>query len=327
MPPATAKKPAASTLEDRVFESFGGASLDAEKHVIRDVKLIGFESLNGRTYPPAVLRGAVSLYEGAKVNVDHPADSPAAPRSVSDRIGLIKNARFVEGRGVVGDFHFNPKHKLAEQVSWDAANQPEAVGFSHNATLKLAAKPVNGKQVVEQIVRVRSVDLVADPATTKSLYESQDETANDPKEGSSVDLKTITLAELEAARPDLLEAVRGKAAETNELEELKTKLAATEAQLAKHARQAAITAELTEAKLDPANKTHVSDVFMGQLLATESVDQRKALIADRAAIVATTAKTEGTGKPAGQQPTSAGRGTDTTEQIDPDKLLKKLRSR
>jgi hypothetical protein len=149
-----------------------GAKIDRAASVIRGVKLIGFESKNNRIYPPRVLKEAVHLYEGAKVNIDHPERGPGQERKYMDRFGAIKNVRFVEGQGLYGDFHFNPHHPMTEQVLWDAENNPEALGFSHNATLRLG-KPQGGKEVIESIVQIRSMDLVADPATTSSLFESE----------------------------------------------------------------------------------------------------------------------------------------------------------
>lgn len=165
-----------ATEQVTIVESLAGVSakVDSGAGVIRGVKLIGFESKNGRYYGPDVLKAAVRQYEGVKVNVDHPTE-PGKPRSVKDRIGVIKNARFEEGKGVYGDFHFNPKHQLAEQIAWDAENNPEAVGFSHNATLKFAGT-TRGKRNVESIVGVRHLDLVADPATTNGIFEHEEDT-------------------------------------------------------------------------------------------------------------------------------------------------------
>lgn len=143
-------------------------------NVIRNVKLIGFESRNGRVYPPEVLSSAVHLYEGAKVNVDHPERGPMAERRIGDRIGQIKNVRYVAGSGLHGDFVFNPHHSMAGQIQWDAENSPESLGFSHNATMRLGRPDHAGREVVEAIVHVRSIDLVADPATTSSMFESVD---------------------------------------------------------------------------------------------------------------------------------------------------------
>lgn len=196
-------KAAATTEQVRVTESLAGsgAQVDATAGIIRGVKLIGFESKNGRSYPPDVLRSAVGMYEGVKVNVDHPKN-PGDPRSVAERIGSIKGARFVEGKGVFGDFHFNPKHALAEQVAWDAEHNPDAVGFSHNATLKF--KPgaaVNGKRAVESIHGVRSLDLVADPATTSGFFEH-----TEAREGLLAD--KAKMDDLIGAACDLLSEVR-----------------------------------------------------------------------------------------------------------------------
>lgn len=164
-----------SQVREQIVESLAGvgACVDAAAGVIRGVKLIGFESKNGRYYKPDTLRAAVSHYEGVKVNIDHPEGDPGKPRGVRDRLGVIRSARFVDGKGVFGDFHYNPKHALAEQVAWEAEHNPEALGFSHNALLKMG-RPKNGKAQVESVISVRSVDLVADPATTRSFYESEE---------------------------------------------------------------------------------------------------------------------------------------------------------
>ena len=74
--------------------------------------------------------------------------------------------------GLYGDFHFNPKHALAEQLCWDAEHAPGNVGFSHDVEAQTSRK--NGRVVVEAIRKVSSVDLVADPATTSGLFESRD---------------------------------------------------------------------------------------------------------------------------------------------------------
>jgi hypothetical protein len=153
-----------------IFEAFGATrrSVDRTNGVIRDVKIIGFHSKNRRTYSPESLKAALAKYEGAKVNVDHPpVSNPALPRSVADRIGVLRNVRFVESSGIHGDFHFNPKHSLAEQIAWDAENNPSAIGFSHNAQVQMGRAGT-----VESVERVISVDLVADPATTNGVFES-----------------------------------------------------------------------------------------------------------------------------------------------------------
>ena len=58
---------------------------------------------------------------------------------------------------------------------------PENVGFSHNVEAKTSRRA--DRVVVEAITRVQSVDLVADPATTRGLFES------DLPEGDSSDFR------------------------------------------------------------------------------------------------------------------------------------------
>lgn len=158
-------------LQEYVDSRGVAVRVDRAAGVLRGVKLIGLESLNGRRYRPAALAGAVSLYEGAKVNVNHPKDGPLAPRDYRDRLGVIRQVEFRTGEGLFGNLHYNPKHALAEQLAWDAENNPRNVGFSHNVLARLAR---DGEQtVVESITHVQSVDLVADPAATQGLFEQE----------------------------------------------------------------------------------------------------------------------------------------------------------
>jgi hypothetical protein len=145
--------------------------VDREAGVIRGVKILGPQSRNGRVYPAATLAAAVGLYEGAKVNVNHPKGDPAAPRDYQDRIGVVRHVVVRADEGLFGDLHFNARHALAEQLAWDAVHAPQNVGFSHNVQARTARR---GDQViVEAILKVNSVDLVADPATTQGLFEGR----------------------------------------------------------------------------------------------------------------------------------------------------------
>lgn len=176
------------------FVDSRGASLrvDREAGVLRGVKLLGLQSRNGRRYLPEALSAAAALYEGAKVNVNHPRGGPLATRDYQDRIGVMRNVAVRSEEGLFGDLHFNPRHALAEQLLWDAEHAPENVGLSHNVQARTARQ--GEETVVEAIVRVQSVDLVADPATTQGLFES---TAGPLLESATVELVRL-------ARPDLV---------------------------------------------------------------------------------------------------------------------------
>lgn len=145
------------------------AAIDREAGVVRGVKLIGRESRNRRTYAESALQKATSLYEGAKVNIDHGPKDLSADRSYRDRFGSIRGVQFREG-SLFGDLHFNPRHPIAEQFLWDAEHNPGNLGFSHVAEGVTARR--NGQTIVEEIKSVRSVDIVSDPATTRGLFES-----------------------------------------------------------------------------------------------------------------------------------------------------------
>lgn len=346
-------------ISETVIESLAGTSaqVDSEASVIRGVKLIGFESRNNRSYPPSVLKAAVTHYENTPVNLDHPA-KPTDPRSVRDRIGVIRSARFVEGKGVYGDFHFNPKHSAAEQILWDAQNNPAAVGFSHNANLHVSK--AQGKTVVESIASVRSMDLVANPATTNGFFESEtiDDTEGviaekiaaddrwhdlhkivdaatsmmsrqlyerDSKDvaASVVVLTNIAsdlLAELAAYTPTPPPQGGNMAESTDTIESLQAELKALKAEKAAIEFKAAVEGELAACKL---TAEQISDPFRKVLFATESADDRAALIADREAVFAT--EGEQPTKPTGSKPKT----TPVTEGVEltPEAMARSLRSR
>lgn len=152
----------------------GNHQVDRDKHVISGVKILGRESRNGREYSEPAMHQAAKLYEGMRVNIDHPdRKDPGAERGLAERFGLLKNVR-VEGDGAYGDLHYLESHPLAGMVLEMAERMPESFGLSHNAQGKEAK--TRGKRVVESVESVRSVDIVGEPATTAGLFESQEKT-------------------------------------------------------------------------------------------------------------------------------------------------------
>jgi len=262
------------------FVDSRGVSLrvDRQQGVLRGVKLIGLMSRNGRRYRELALQQAKTLYEEAKVNVNHPKEGPLAPRDYQDRMGVIRGVEFREGEGLFGDLHFNPKHPLAEQLAWDADHNPRNVGFSHNVLARLSRDGENA--VVEEITRVQSVDLVADPAATLGLYEQTDPTHR---------WDALTVATLQLHRPDLVEEMRAAATEhlQQELDEAHANTDVLERRhrvvelLCEHG----LPVPLDEAKhCDPAdvNSRMVSPAFFEMLTKVQDEAQLKQLIAERA---------------------------------------------
>jgi hypothetical protein len=301
--------PKIQTIQEYVDNRGNHPQVDEEHGVLRGVKLLGLSSSNGREYPKETVARAMTLYEGAKVNVNHPDGAdPGQPRDYRDRIGVIRGPHLREAEaGLFGDFHFNPKHVLAEQLVWDAKHAPENVGFSHNVQGKVAKR--NGRQVVEEIVRVQSVDLVADPATTRGLFETGGQEQGEEEEY----MPDLTLESLQSDHADLVEAIRAEAiaeqSDSTEIEKLKAENAKQAAEMQslkeevesldkekeamtekidrfeaaeQHAKDVAAVDDLIkEAKLPEAL---VTDVFRTSLLKADE-EGRKALIEDRQAMV------------------------------------------
>lgn len=131
-------------------------------------KILGFRSKNNRTYTREALTKAAHKYEGVKVNLDH--NTGTDPRKFSERFGRMVNVKMAAD-GLYGDLQYNPKHPLAEAFQWWIKNDPTAIGLSHNATAEVK-NTAEGAEIVTEIREVDSVDLVADPATTRGIFES-----------------------------------------------------------------------------------------------------------------------------------------------------------
>ena len=258
--------------------------VDAEKGILRGVKILGLRSRNGRAYLPEALKRAATLYEGAKVNVNHAKGPAAGPRDYQDRIGVIRKVAAREGEGLFADFHFNPKHALAEQLAWDAEHAPENVGFSHNVRARCARR--DGRLIVEAITQVQSVDLVADPATTRGLFEAAGAEATGDRAG---DRRALTPERLKSEYPELVEALLADQAE--ELTRLREELARRDAREADARRREAACRLLREFGLpepgsdDPRERSIVGRRFFEALLAAEDEAAMRALVEERAALV------------------------------------------
>jgi hypothetical protein len=281
-----------------------GASMrvDARAGVIHGVKLLGLESRNGRTYLPEALTQAAQLYEDAKVNVNHPKGNPSGPRDYQDRIGMIRGVVVRTGEGLFGDFHFNPKHALAEQLIWDAEHSPENVGFSHNVEARTSRR--GDRVMVEAITRVQSVDLVADPATTRGLFESAGGESLNSKGDSPIFAETkigtapakigtvpgpLTVDDLKRDYPELFESiVQEHAVELGRLQKEVERL--TESETA-HQKRDAARRLLREFDLpdpetgDPWAKTLSGGLFFELLLGARDEQAMRAMVEERSRLV------------------------------------------
>jgi len=301
--------------------------------LIRGIKVLGLVSRNSREYLPDALGRAAKLYEGAKVNVNHPKGHPLAPRDYQERIGVIRNVEHRPGHGLFADFHFNPKHYLSEQLIWDAEHAPENVGFSHNVQARTSRR--GETTLVEEILHVHSVDLVADPATTRGLFESSTSplprplgegrgegaeapgatagrapSAADGRSSDSASFAGSVPSETFAEQSSSLAAEIHPQEDTDEISHLRFELDGLKAKQAADQRRAAIAAILAEYHLpapdatDPTAKAIVSETFLQSLLAAPDEPSLRQLVEDRARLVTSAKAWEAASKPSHRQPTS-----------------------
>jgi hypothetical protein len=158
---------AAKRLTERVNKPFAGTRVNREAGTIDGVLICGTESANGRDYPAAVLRRDYAVYEGAVVNCDHARES-----TVDRRFGWFTGVKPGDDGRPRGTLNVLLQHPMAARVFEAAERNPALFGFSHVAMCE-TTRGKNGREVVEAIKGVESIDLVASPATTKGLFEGR----------------------------------------------------------------------------------------------------------------------------------------------------------
>lgn len=143
--------------------------IDRETRVITGVKVLGRVSENGsgtvrRSYSDDALKDVARLLEGGKVYFGHDRDGRG--RGPDEYVGRVRELVVSEDGVRAGKLEVvNPRHwDLLEAV---ASRDPEAFGMSIDAVGSVRSG------VVERVTRARSTDLVTDPATTRSLFESR----------------------------------------------------------------------------------------------------------------------------------------------------------
>lgn len=153
------------------MQSQGGLVVDNENATIDNVRILGLHSENGRDYLPGAVKAAISLYEGRATNCDHPA-RPGEPTTIKRRNGWLENVRQEADGGLRGKWLLLKSDSETPKILEVAQRRPALLGLSHNVSGKVRRE--NGREIVEAIEVVHSVDCVADPATVKGLHEGID---------------------------------------------------------------------------------------------------------------------------------------------------------
>jgi hypothetical protein len=277
-------------LQEYVDSGSERLRVDRQMGVIRGVKLLGIESRNGRRYRESALAEAVGLYEGSKVNVNHPKGHPLSPRDYQDRLGVIRAVEFRPGQGLFGDLHCNPKHALSEQLIWDAEHAPQNVGMSHNVLARTSRD--DSGTVVDAITKVQSIDLVADPATTQGLFEHTEAATAEGEAGDEdgqPSWAALTLEGLRLHRADLVEQIESAIAA--QLEDARSRLDEMVAREAAARRRQRVVELLQEHSLPlpdaaaEAARQITSHEFVERLMNAADDDAVRRLVEQRAALV------------------------------------------
>lgn len=174
---------------------------DGRPPVIQNVVLLGAESANKRRYTEDCMGNAVSLYEGVQAFVNHPSpdEERMGSRDVMKLAGKYVNVKFSDMK-IKADFHGLPNDPASQKYVNVAEHMPDIAGLSQNAQGKVHVE--DGIEIVEEITKVFSVDLVTNPATTKGMFE------HTKKKGKTkMEYNEITILGLKDQRPDIVEAL------------------------------------------------------------------------------------------------------------------------
>lgn len=181
--------------------SFVEYKIDEDAGIIYNVKVLGEESQNGFAYPKALRQTLTNIHD-MNVNINHnKKNNPSKDVPLEARFGQLKNPK-VEDDGTYADLHYLKSHPMASMIVEAAKRMPKTLGLSIFAKgSDKGRKNKNGKIIIESC-SVSSVDLVADPATVRSLFESENIMDIEPvevKEDNSALLAELELLKAEKA--------------------------------------------------------------------------------------------------------------------------------
>jgi len=143
--------------------------LQGKTKTYSNLVLVGPKSVNNRVYAPDVLRKAVEdgLYDGVPIFLDH-------EEKIQTLVGRVTKAYWDEDKNCIrGDIEIydSPYSSIIDIIINVFGGE---FGFSHVVEAEVDEDKESGKEYVKHISKVKSVDLVTDPATTKGINEVQE---------------------------------------------------------------------------------------------------------------------------------------------------------
>jgi len=145
--------------------------IDKSNNRINGIAVLNRVSRNNRTYTNEAMQSIIPLLSGVKSFIDHSSDA-FGNQSVLKLLGTFSNARLDNGK-VKADLNVLESAQGKDLLFELAERSPYSVGFSVACRGVIAEKlDTSGREQVEKIIALRSVDLVVEPAATSGLFES-----------------------------------------------------------------------------------------------------------------------------------------------------------
>ena len=155
-------------------------------------------------YPSETLSREFAAFEGVKMYADHQTEEEEKSRpegSIRQWVASLKNVRFEEGVGIVGDAVIIEPWLQSKLATLRDQKLLSEMGISIRAAGVGTKGKIDGKDtnVVERITRVRSVDFVTEAGAGGGvlLYEHEKE----------FDIDVVTIEALKERRPDLVKLI------------------------------------------------------------------------------------------------------------------------
>lgn len=154
------------TITERV--ELSEVRVDRKNGVIRNARLLGRDSKNGRRYSDRAMESAMKFYPGMDIRVEH-AKRAGQQRGLLETIGYVLDDSVQPGNdgAAYGDLQLFTTNPAAQQILEMAEKNPRVLGLSHDAEAEL-----NGS-IVEDVTGINSLDFVRRPATNSNLFESE----------------------------------------------------------------------------------------------------------------------------------------------------------
>ena len=160
--------------------------------------------IDNHYYPKETLSRDFAAFEGVKMYADHQTQQEEKQRpegSIRQWVASLKNVRFEEGVGIVGDAVIIEPWLQAKLATLRDQKLLSEMGISIRAAGVGTKGKIDGKEtnVVERITRVRSVDFVTEAGAGGGvlLYETEKE----------FDIDVVTIEALKERRPDLVKTI------------------------------------------------------------------------------------------------------------------------